>query len=218
MELERLKSDFIGRVSHELRTPLTIVGGFTDTLLALGDSVDEDERQGMLKRVRSATTRLQTLVEEVVTIAGYEAGVIAPHPRVVTLRDLLDDVRAACSDPEAVVVRCPPDMQVVSDPKLLRHALSLLVDNALRYAGDAELAPAIEAATGDTVIDVLDHGFGVPAHIRDRVFERFVRGNDTIPGMGLGLPVARMLATGCGARLELLHPPTGGALFRLRFA
>jgi K+-sensing histidine kinase KdpD len=218
MELERLKSDFIGRVSHELRTPLTIVGGFTDTLLALGDSVGEAERRRMLERVRAATTRLQTLVEEVVTIAGYEAGVIAPHPRLVVLSELLGEVRSACADPDAVVVRCPPDMRVVTDPKLLRHALSLLVDNALRYAGDAELVPAIEAATGDTVIDVLDHGFGVPAHIRDRAFERFVRGDDSMPGMGLGLPIARMLATGCGARLELLHRPAGGALFRLRFA
>ena len=217
MELERLKSDFIARVSHELRTPLTIVGGFTETLLALGASVGEDERRRMLERVGAATVRLQVLVEEVVTIAGYEAGVIAPHPRVIALRDLLDDVRAASSDPESVLVRCPSDMQIVSDPKLLRHALGLLVDNALKYAGDAELVPAIDAATGEIVVDVLDHGFGVPAHLRDRVFERFIRGDDSTPGMGLGLPVARMLATGCGARVELLHPPTGGALFRLRF-
>lgn len=217
VELERLKSDFIARASHELRTPLTIVSGFTETLLGLWPTLDDADRTQILHRMQNATQRLQRLVEELLTVAGYEAGVIAPHPSRVLLLEVLEQVRADALHPDRVTVDCPANLVVVADPKLLAHALRLLVDNALKYAGDAQLVTAVEADTGDTVIDVVDHGPGIPPVLRDRVFERFTRGNDSQPGMGLGLPLVKMLAGDCGARVELDHPREGGAVFRLRF-
>ena len=218
MRLEQLKSDFIARVSHELRTPLTIVTGFTDTLLAHGDEFDERQRALMLERMQSGMRRLTTLVEELLTVSGYEAGVISPRPIVLHLVDVLDDVRAAVGDnAHRVAIECDSSLTVVADPRLLRHAVGLVVDNALKYAGEAELIGAREPRSGNVVIDVRDHGPGVPAFLGDRIFERFTRGDSNKPGMGLGLPLARMLAGGCGGRLELLSPPDGGALFRLRF-
>lgn len=217
VRLDRLKSDFIARVSHELRTPLTIVGGFTETLLALGPQLDDARRDGILRRMQLAMHRLQSLVDEVLTVAGYEAGVIAPHPTEVSLADLCRQVRDDCADPGGVEVQVPDAVRLVVDPKLLRHALRLLVDNALKYAGRARIQGGIDADTGAVLIDVVDKGPGIPVHLRDRVFERFTRGDDTSPGMGLGLPLVRMLAGGCNAKVEMHHPPEGGALFRLRF-
>lgn len=217
VRLERLKSDFIARVSHELRTPLTIVGGFTDTLLALGPQLDDEQRQQILRRMQTATLRLQGLVDEVLTVAGYEAGVIAPHPTEVSVADLCDEVRNDCADPGGVTVAVPQYLRLVVDPKLLRHALRLLVDNGLKYAGHACVKASVDADTGDVLLDVADQGPGIPVHLRDRVFERFTRGDDTSPGMGLGLPLVRMLAGGLNAKVEMHHPPSGGALFRLRF-
>lgn len=217
VELERLKSDFIARASHELRTPLTIVSGFTETLLGLWTDLDEADRTQILRRMQHATQRLQRLVEELLTVAGYEAGVIAPHPKRVLLGEVLEQVRADALHPDHVTVDCPEDLAVVADPKLLAHALRLLVDNALKYAGDAHVVAAVEAETGDTLVAVVDHGPGVPPVLRDHVFERFTRGDDSSPGMGLGLPLVKMLAGDVGARVELDHPREGGAVFRLRF-
>jgi signal transduction histidine kinase len=217
VELERLKSDFIARASHELRTPLTIVGGFTETLLALWPELDDDERTQILHRMQNATQRLQRLVDELLTVAGYEAGLISPHPVPVSLCDVLGQVQDDALHPDRVTVDCASSLAVVADPKLLTHALRLLVDNALKYAGDAQLVAVVEADTGDTIVEVVDHGPGIPPVLRDRVFERFIRGHDSNPGMGLGLPLVKMLAGACGAGVELHHPPDGGAVFRLRF-
>lgn len=216
MRLEQLKSDFIGRVSHELRTPLTIVTGFTETLLAHGDSFDEQQRALMLERMQAGMRRLTTLVEELLTVSGYEAGVISPRPEPLVLADVLEDVRSVWGDnADRITVECDKELSVVADPRLLRHAVGLLVDNALKYAGEAELVGAVDA--GELVIDVRDHGPGVPKFLGNRVFERFTRGDSNKPGMGLGLPLARMLAGGCGGRLEMVTPPDGGAVFRIRF-
>jgi K+-sensing histidine kinase KdpD len=217
VRLEQLKSDFIARVSHELRTPLTIVTGFTETLLAHGDNFDEGQRAAMLERIQAGMGRLTTLVEELLTVAGYEAGVISPRPVNLRLSDVLEEVRTAVGDnADRILVQCPKDLGVVADANMLRHAVALLVDNALKYAGAAELRGEREQATDEVVIDVRDHGPGVPAFLGDRVFDRFTRGDSNKPGMGLGLPLARMLAGGCGGRLERLTPEDGGALFRIR--
>jgi K+-sensing histidine kinase KdpD len=218
LRLEQLKSDFIARVSHELRTPLTIVTGFTETLLAHGDDFDQAQRATMLNRVQAGMTRLTTLVEELLTVSGYEAGVISPRPIDLRLVDILEEVRSAVGDnADRIMVECPKELSVLADPNLLRHAVGLLVDNALKYAGEAVLHGGRELVTDEIVIDVRDHGPGVPGFLGDRVFERFTRGDSNKPGMGLGLPLAKMLAGGCGGRLELLTPPGGGALFRIRF-
>jgi signal transduction histidine kinase len=218
MRLEQLKSDFIARVSHELRTPLTIVSGFTETLLAHGDSFDESQRALMLERMQAGMHRLELLVEELLTVSGYEAGVISPRPARLAVTGVLDRVRTAVGDnAERITITCEPDLAVTADPRLLGHAVALLVDNALKYAGEAELWAGRDTDTSEVIIDVRDHGPGVPGFLGNRVFERFTRGDTNKPGMGLGLPLAKMLAGGCGGRLELLMPPDGGALFRIRF-
>ncbi|HZQ29321.1 MAG TPA: GAF domain-containing protein [Acidimicrobiales bacterium] len=218
MRLEQLKSDFIARVSHELRTPLTIVSGFTETLLAHGDGFDESQRAVMLERMQAGMQRLETLVEELLTVSGYEAGVISPRPSRLSVIEVLESVRAAAGDnAERITTSCDPDLSVTADRRLLSHAVTLLVDNALKYAGEAELTAGRDPSTSELIVDVRDHGPGVPGFLGDRVFERFTRGDTNKPGMGLGLPLAKMLAGGCGGRLDLLVPPDGGALFRIRF-
>ena len=218
IELERMKSDFIARVSHELRTPITIMSGFTETLVQLGSSITDTQREEILTRMRSAARRLQLLVDELLTVSGYEAGVIAPHPTEVGVADLMGEVRDAAPAPLQVTVDCDPGVRILVDQKLLRHTLRLLVDNAIKYAGDATMSADLDEHTGEVLIDVTDHGPGIPGPLRQQVFQRFTRGDETLPGMGLGLPLAKMLAGVIDASLELHHPPEGGSHFRLRFA
>ena len=217
MELERLKSDFLARVSHELRTPLTITSGFINTLLAYEDRIEPRQRAQILKRIETATDRLLSLIDELLTVTQFEAGALDPDPAEIELHGLLDEVRTRAVEPELVAVRCSPELRLFADPRLLRHALTLLVDNALKYAGDAELRAGIDD-DGLVVIEVADHGPGVPADLGERIFERFMRGNHTAPGMGLGLPLVRTLAIGLMAGVTVHDTPGGGACFRLTFA
>jgi signal transduction histidine kinase len=211
LELERLKNDFIGRISHELRTPLTIMTGFVSTLLTHDSDFGPDDRRAMLERTRAAIDRLSDLIDELLTAASFEAGMAEAQVTDVDVFPILDAIRAEAVDPERVRVICPADLQERADPKLLKQALHLLVDNAMKYGGNAEMT----ARPGQ--IAVRDHGPGVPGELGDRVFDRFVRGNSSKPGMGLGLPLVRSLCTAMDASVELEVPPDGGACFRIRF-
>jgi len=212
LELERLKNDFIGRISHELRTPLTIMTGFVSTLLTHDAEFGPEDRKAMLERTRAAVNRLSDLIDELLTAASFEAGMAEAIVVDVEPGPILEAVRAESVDPERVRVNCPPRLSVQADPKLLKQALNLLVDNAMKYGGNAELT----ARPGE--ITVRDHGPGVPAELGDRVFDRFVRGNSSKPGMGLGLPLVRSLCAGMDASIELESPADGGACFRIRFS
>jgi signal transduction histidine kinase len=211
LELERLKYDFIGRISHELRTPLTIMAGFVGTLVSSADRLPVEERQQMLERTQVAITRLSGLIDELLTAASFEAGMTDAELEDVAVAPLLEEVRVHAVDPARVAASCPPDLYVRADSKLLRQALNLLVDNALKYADDAELT----AEPG--LIAVRDHGAGIPPELGEQVFDRFVRGDTQQPGMGLGLPLVRSIATAMGATIELSTPDDGGACFLLRF-
>jgi signal transduction histidine kinase len=210
LELERLKNDFIGRISHELRTPLTIMSGFIGTLLHHDADFGPDDRKAMLGRTQVAIGRLENLIDELITAASFEAGMAEADVTDVEVGPILDAVRLDAVDPERVRVTCPPGLHEQADPKLLKQALNLLVDNAMKYGGNAELT----ARPGE--ITVRDHGPGVPAELGDRVFDRFVRGNTSTPGMGLGLPLVRSLVTAIGGSVELVNPPDGGACFCIR--
>jgi K+-sensing histidine kinase KdpD len=212
LQLERLKNDFIGRISHELRTPLTIMAGFISTLIAHDSEFGPEDRKAMLERTRVSIDRLSDLIDELLTAASFEAGMAEAELADVEVGPILDAIRAEAVDPERVRVNCPAGLQERTDPKLLKQALHLLVDNAMKYGGNAELT----ATPGQ--IAVRDHGPGVPAELGDRVFDRFVRGSTSKPGMGLGLPLVRSLCTAMDARVELESPPDGGACFRIRFA
>ena len=212
LELERLKNDFIGRISHELRTPLTIMTGFVSTLLAHDADFGPEDRKAMLERTRASITRLSDLIDELLTAASFEAGMAEAVVEDVDVAPILEAVRGEAVDPERVRVNCPPGQHERADPKLLKQALNLLVDNAMKYGGNAELS----AVAGE--ITVRDHGPGVPVELGDRVFDRFIRGSSSKPGMGLGLPLVRSLCTAFDATIELESPPDGGACFRIRFS
>ena len=209
--LERLKADFLARVSHELRTPLTIIAGFADTLATHDDAIDDSQRVQMLDRIRGASVRLQGLIDELLTVNQFE--VVEPRVERVDLAALLDTVRARSLGPERVTIGIDDGATLETDPNILGHVLTLLVDNALKYAGDAELQ------AGDRVIRVRDHGSGIPEELRADLFERFTRGDHTTPGMGLGLAVARALAQSLNAKVDLVELPPGepGACFELVF-
>jgi signal transduction histidine kinase len=193
MELERLKSDFIARVSHELRTPITIINGFLETLIAHDSTLDAEQRLHMLERSRVASSRLGHLIEELLILSRLEGGVLTPHPERLVMADVLESVRAGAAEPDQVLVTGPLDHPVVTDRSLLTRALGLLVDNAIKYGGVAELSTRVEP--GRWIVEVRDRGPGFADDIRTTAFEMFARSQTTasVPGLGAGLAIARTL-------------------------
>lgn len=216
MELERLKTDFIARVSHELRTPITIITGFLETLIAHEETIDADQRRHMLERSRTASTRLSDLIEELLILSRIEAGVLTPQPETLDAAVLLETVRSAAAEPDQVFLEAATDQQLVTDRALLTRAIGLLVDNAVKYGGAAELSTRVD---GDRwIVEVRDRGPGFPEDLRETAFELFTRSssNSSVPGLGVGLAIARTLIEILDGTIVIVRPSPGpGALVRV---
>jgi signal transduction histidine kinase len=206
-DLDRLRSDFISRVSHELRTPLTIITGFAGTLGAHEDTLTPEQRHAMLDRIVSASVRLEHLVEEVLSLASVEAGLADPRPLEVPVIDVVDLAIHDRGGTGRVEVTGPVDLRIVTDPEVARVVLGALVENALQQG--EHVTVSFEPVEAGVRVGVQDDGPGVPPELGSRVFERFVRGDDRSPGMGLGLAIARRMAEAIGARIWLDEVPRG---------
>ena len=219
MELERLKSDFIARVSHELRTPITIINGFLDTLLTHEGSVGPDQRRHMLERSQVAAARLSGLIEELLMLSRLDAGVLTPDVGRVDVAGILAGVRDAAVEPEQVLVDATDGGTLHTDGVLLARALGLVVDNAIKYGGTAEISAVGPVdPDGRWTFEVRDRGAGFADDVRATAFEMFTRGAGTtaVPGLGVGLPITRTLLEVLDGDIAIDDVHTGrGALLRI---
>ncbi|MTV24644.1 PAS domain-containing sensor histidine kinase [Nitriliruptoraceae bacterium ZYF776] len=243
-ELARLRSDFVARVSHELRTPLTPIRGFADVLLRRGDQLSSDERAEALTRIVERTDHLHALVEDLLLVTRLEHGPLAsdhptdrgPDDRLVVPRrtEVATVVRSAVDTlrirhpARTVELRdgCPDDPAApdvaLADPDRTRQILTAVLDNAVRYTPlESPIEVTVERRRGQVVVEIRDHGPGVPAAERERIFERFHRLEDPdtmrTGGVGLGLFIARELARAMGGDLVLAWSQLGeGSSFELR--
>lgn len=198
--IDGLKRGFINLVSHELRTPLTIADGMVRTYRELrGPEVDPD-LEHLLERGAQAIRRLQRLIEELIMMSQLAAGELVSATEPVSIREVVDEVVDASQDPAAIRVEIAHDVEVITDRRLLARVLDALLENAVLYAGHAEVT-----AHGH-VIEITDHGPGIPADVVDAAgatFARAVGNHTTIAGLGLGLPMARALVGELDGELEL---------------
>ncbi len=211
VRLEQTKTDFITGVSHDLRTPLTSIVGCTT--MARRSDVAPDDRDELLRIAETQARRLAAMVERLLISA--ELGVQAPHADVVPV-DLGELVASAVAPHRGSLRVVVVDSQVrtavvLADQAMLRDALSQLVDNALLH-GATPVHIAIVERGERLAITVTDSGLGIAADDRERVFERFVRldGSRTLPGIGLGLPIARALVGVMGGRVQVGDAPADG--------
>lgn len=217
----------IDGVGHELRTPLTLIHGYGQRLqrsLAAGQPADQQAASAILAEAERATA----LVRDLLDLARSEAGrfdlrlarLDAAHQLVLSYERLepLAGGRLRLEAPPADL-----NLSVEADPERLHQCLANLIDNALKYApapSPVELAVALQegSAGGLVVFHIRDHGPGVPAAERQRVFELFQRGSQgavVSGGTGVGLAMVKLLAERMGGRVQVSDRPGGGADFQL---
>ncbi|TMC49835.1 MAG: DUF4118 domain-containing protein [Chloroflexi bacterium] len=219
---DRLRREVLAEVSHELRTPLASI--LTGSTSILRRTSLPDDLRGDVDSLATAARRLNRLVSDILDITRIEGGVLELRPVDVDLRDAIDAavLRLRRKSPEREVIVSVPAQtpEVLADWDRLGQVLDNLLDNADRVAPPESpvLVEARRTDGGDVVVAVSDHGPGVPAEIRDRVFDRFVTGgagrDEPARGIGLGLPIVRGLVAAQGGRVWLEDPADGaGARF-----
>jgi signal transduction histidine kinase len=229
-EASRARSDFLNMAGHELRTPLTVIKGY---LSMLCDGSLGEPPAGLRQPVEllaGKAEELSGLVDDLLFTSRLEAGRLPAHPMRLDLRIAAQDA-AKRAEPRVqllggeLVVQVPEEEPLVvsADPEHVARILDNLVNNALTYRRPGQTAwvriwAGIE--DGGAVVSVEDRGRGIPSEMKERIFERFVRGEQAAagaPGTGLGLYISRQLAARHGGRLELdLSVPGHGSRFSLR--
>ncbi|MEV6005334.1 HAMP domain-containing sensor histidine kinase [Streptomyces sp. NPDC051976] len=211
---------FVADMSHELRTPLTAITAVTDVL--------EDEAEALdpmiapaVRLVVSETRRLNELVETLMEVTRFDAGTAKLRVDEVDVADMV----MACMDARAwldsVELDAPRGILATLDPRRLDVIMANLIGNALKHGGSpVKVALRAEGgADGEIVIEVSDHGPGIPEDVLPHVFDRFYKADASrarSEGSGLGLSIAMENAHIHGGDITAANAPGGGAVFTLR--
>jgi signal transduction histidine kinase len=224
-QVERLKSDFIATVSHELRTPITPIKGYVELLRRRGEDMTPDRRREMLDTVADRVSHLARLVEDLLLASGVSEPSAAVVMQTTDLAALtsrtVDDFPGDAS--RLTTVAPKKQVLVEADPTRVIQVLSNLISNGLKYSPEGspvEVRCDVEEDELTARVRVIDHGRGIPADQLDRVFDKFHRVEDplrmTTSGTGLGLFIARRLASAMGGTLAVESTLGKGATFSFR--
>ncbi len=221
-EALRAKNDFIADASHELRTPLTVLRGNAQLALALDSSCAHAELLGEILR---EANRLSRLVEDLLLLARADAAslpLVRERLAVGPFLAGLADRAAALARQHGASLRTALDAEgwLDVDPTRIEQGVLALVDNAAKYGppgGVVVLASGIRG--GELVIEVVDHGPGIPPEELPLIFERFYRVDKARSrargGAGLGLPIAKTIIAAHGGRIEAMSHPGQGTTMRI---
>ena len=226
--VENFRRDFIANVSHEIRTPLTGILGATD-LLSDCDSLPPEDRRRLLGMLRGEATRLNSLAEEVLSLARLERGAenslsLAETNLSELARSTADRFRDEAAAAGVAISAPPPDDEIVArcDAALVEQALANLVRNAILHARAKTIAISVERMADRVAISVEDDGIGIAPEHQARLFERFYRVDDSRDGSsggsGLGLAIVRQIALLHNGDATVASSPSRGARFVVTLA
>ena len=225
--LARERSQFAAAAAHELRTPLAGLQLYGD-MLADGMG-DPGKQRDYARRMAEEAARLGRVVSNVLGFSQLERGNLSVNPTAgdvaAELAELAARAEPALDRAGAVLaLEVAPELRASFDRDALARIVGNLLDNAEKYSREAEdrtiTLAARAAAVGGVEIEVSDHGPGVAAATRGKLFAPFQRGvsSDGPAGLGLGLALSQSLAKAMGGSLEYLPSSGVGARFVLRLA
>ena len=219
-ELARMKSDFVSVVSHELRTPLTSIIGALATIARPELAPEQPAAQELLESARNQADRLRRLIEDLLVVSRIEGQALPRHPEEVDLsRFLRETVSVITGSDEAVRVQVEPACLIKTDPDHVRRIVINLVENAMKHAAGSPIEVAAMLIDERVIIDIVDHGPGIPVAERPKIFDQFTQIEPSATrsqgGTGLGLNIVRSLAQALEGDVTILDTPGGGATFRV---
>lgn len=214
---EKLKSALLDAVTHDLRTPLTSIKASITTLLDDNKNFDfklnEEDKQEFLDIINEETDRLNQFIEGMVELARLEAGALNLRKSWSGIDEI---IRAAIERAERILqnhkIRLEIERELPSakvDAKALAEVIYTLLDNAAKYSPEKSNIRIIVGRAADEMLEfaVSDEGRGVPAEMREKVFDKFFRASLDINekqatgGLGLGLAIARGIVESHGGRI-----------------
>lgn len=217
-ESDRLKTAFLANMSHEIRTPLNAIVGFTSVI---SDVPEGEERQQLLDLIQENTQKLLRIVDDVVAISKIESGqeemVMSSFDLVQTINDVVAQYMPNVKEGVTMSTSfANPSQFVNTDHNRLIEIIRHLVSNATKFTDRGSIVVGFDQpADGRIRVWVRDTGKGIAAELHERVFERFFKVNEFIPGAGLGLSTSRTMAYSIGGSVTVESKLGEGSTFTL---
>ncbi|WP_425543638.1 sensor histidine kinase [Nocardioides aquaticus] len=207
---------FAGQVTHDLKAPLASISMSVDLIEdeAGRDHFDRRQVHWFVEKARQGARRMQALVDDLLEYATQGGPVEARSVDLdLVLAAVLDDLAGMTRTAEILTGRLPV---VLGDEVQLRSLLQNLLSNALKFARPgvhAVVRVEAHAVPGRVRVEVSDNGRGLPAGLDpEDLFEPLVRGDHSVPGVGIGLATCRRVVEAHGGRIGLLRRREGGVL------
>jgi signal transduction histidine kinase/DNA-binding NarL/FixJ family response regulator len=217
-ELNQFRSQIIATVSHEYRTPLTAIWAAASTLKLHGEKLGADRQARCLEIIEQKSRRLKQLVEDMLAMQECEANKMLFQPTAMDLVAFITEIVA--DQQEMAGGEYTLDLHIRGsckgfrgDPSLLRLVCSNLLANAVKYTPNGgRISISLTSSRSTITLGIEDAGIGIPLAEQSKLFQQFQRGSNvgTIPGMGLGLAIARLCTERHGGTIELSSQPKKG--------
>ena len=215
-EGDRLKTAFLANMSHEIRTPLNAIIGFTGVL---PDVENAEERKELLNLIHENTQKLLRIIDDVVNISKIEAGkeelVMMQFDLGMVLGQLIDEFMPKVHEGVTMTSQFAVSPQMVTtDLNRLTEVVKHLLSNATKFTSQGSIVVGYDAPhEGRIRIWVRDTGKGVAKEHLEKIFERFFKVDEFIPGAGLGLSICRTMAYSMGGSVTCQSQLGEGSVF-----
>jgi signal transduction histidine kinase len=215
-----LKSRLVSIVAHEFRNPLNTILFSTELLQRYREQVSEEKRDTYFERINSAVQRMNQLLDDVLMIGATESGKIRFHPMPINLLafcgDIVQEFQPYNQDVVEFTHKTSVDPLVMVDEKLIRHIITNLISNAIKYSPQGTIAEFhITLDPQKVVFQIRDQGIGITAADQEKLFTAFHRGSNArrIPGTGLGLSIVKQCVDLHQGSITVQSEPGHGSTF-----
>ncbi|CAN5298944.1 hypothetical protein BH09BAC5_BH09BAC5_00400 [soil metagenome] len=226
--LNELKSRFVSMASHEFRTPLSTILTSIQLLSRYNEMQDKVNSEKHLLRIRSSITHLTDLLNDFLSIEKLEAGKILSSPELFDFFELVNEAteefRSMAKEGQEIYLEQYNEggpKLVLLDKRHIKNLLFNLLSNAIKYSAiNSEIKVTTFSRQNEIMIEINDHGIGIPEDEQSQLFERFFRAKNAtnIQGTGLGLNIVKKYLDLMGGKISFVSNPEEGTTFTVVLA
>ena len=220
LESDKMKTAFIQNISHEVRTPLNIIGGFSQVIANPDIDPGIEERREIARMTQKNARLITTLIDEMLLVSLNESTEGAKKENQIEINNLMRGVMKEAESNLSSKTKIQydttlaDDFTILTNEYMLKIIINALVDNAAKNTPKGTIVLRATKPSDDELdLIVEDTGCGIPAAEAEHIFERFVKLDTFKQGIGLGLPLCRMLIEKLGGTVRLDTTYTQGARF-----
>ena len=216
-ESDRLKTAFLANMGHEIRTPLNAIVGFAD-LLPVVES--EEDRNQLISEIQKNNYKLLNIIDGLVSMSKVEAeakSLVKSQTNIVPVLQEIADYYRTMVDGSTVVLATQfpyPEILMNTDITKFKEIVNNLMQNAVKFTAQGSITLGFDLQQGDKLLLwVLDTGKGIAEEYQERIFERFFKVDEYVPGTGLGLSVAKSHVESLGGSIGVDSVLDNGSRF-----